>query len=119
MPMKKTFYFLGALLLCMGSIQAQKPSTYVDKKGVLRWIQGNKEVNEFGVHYALPFSTSYENFTTLELPFDKGVDEDVYHLTRLGLKAYRVHIWMPKSPTLWGIWWQTTTCVCWTTRLKK
>lgn len=93
MPMKKTFYFLGALLLCMGSIQAQKPSTYVDKKGVLRWIQGNKEVNEFGVHYALPFSTSYENFTTLELPFDKGVDEDVYHLTRLGLKAYRVHIW--------------------------
>jgi hypothetical protein len=91
--MRKFFCLLWALLLCMGSAYAQKSSTYVDKKGVLRWTKGNKEVTEFGVHYALPFSTAYENFTTLGLSHEKGVDEDVYHLTRLGLKAYRVHIW--------------------------
>lgn len=71
----------------------QKPSAYVDKQGVLRWQQGKKEVTEFGVHYALPFSTAYANFTDLGLSYDKGVEEDIYHLTRLGLKAYRVHVW--------------------------
>lgn len=91
----KRFYFLCTLLvLGIVGIYAQKgSSTYVDKKGVLRWTKGNAEVSEFGVHYALPFEDAYKQFAILNLPYEKGVEDDVYHLTRLGLKAFRLHLW--------------------------
>ena len=88
--------FLTVLILfiSIGFVCAQtKPSTYVDKKGILRWTSDNSEVNEFGVHYALPFSTAYNGFAELNLSHDEGIEEDVYHLTRLGLRAYRIHVW--------------------------
>lgn len=85
---------LSVITLNLGQLQAQtKPSAYVDKKGILRWTADNLEVNEFGAHYALPFSSAYQGFTELSLSHDKGVEDDVYHLARLGLNAYRIHIW--------------------------
>jgi hypothetical protein len=65
----------------------------VDKKGILRWSAGNREVNEFGVHYDLPFTSSYRAFSELGLSHDKGIEDDVYHMARLGLNAYRIHLW--------------------------
>lgn len=93
------FRFLKMITMCfcalnIGVANAQKnPSTYVDKKGVLRWTASNKEINEFGVHYALPFSSAYKGFSELNLSHDKGIEEDVYHIARLGLNAYRIHLW--------------------------
>lgn len=92
--MKKISTLIGLFILSSSLINAQtKSSAYVDKNGILRWTAANEEVNEFGVHYALPFSQAYQAFTQLNLPHDKGIEEDVYHLTRLGLDAYRIHVW--------------------------
>jgi hypothetical protein len=65
----------------------------VDKKGIMRWTANNTEVKEFGVHYDMPFYYSFRAFTELGLSHDKGVEEDVYHIARLGLTAYRLHLW--------------------------
>ena len=85
---------LSVLWLNVGVVNAQKRAdTYVDEKGTLRWSFDNREVNEFGVNYTLPFSYAYWAFKQLNLSHEKAVDEDVYHLTRLGLKTYRIHVW--------------------------
>lgn len=87
------------LILCIlsfyvGHIQAQTaPSAYVDKNGILRWTADKSEVTEFGINYAIPFQHAFWANKQLNIPHQKTVDEDVYHFTRLGLKAYRIHIW--------------------------
>lgn len=104
MLMKKTILlFTAFLFFSLGLLQAQnKPNTYVDKKGILRWSANNKEVNEFGVHYALPFSSAYQGFKQLGLSFEKGIEDDIYHLARLGLNAYRIHLWDSEISDLSG-----------------
>lgn len=88
------FLIFCILILSTGFLQSQtKPSAFVDKKGILRWTADNSEVNEFGAHYALPFSSAYEGFTELQLSHDKGIEDDVYHLSRLGMNALRMHLW--------------------------
>ena len=83
-----------SLALSIGLLNAQtKPSAYVDKKGVLRWTNDNKEVNEFGVNYTLPFAYAYWAHKNLNISHEKAIDDDVYHITRLGLTAYRIHVW--------------------------
>lgn len=93
--MKKSLFFTVCLMtLGVGLIHAQtKPGAYVDENGILRWADDNREVCEFGVHYALPFSTAYRSFSELNLSHDKGIEDDVYHIARLGLNAYRIHVW--------------------------
>lgn len=82
------------LVFFAGFLQAQtKPSAYVDKKGILRWSADNSEVNEFGVNYTLPFAYAYRACQHLNISPEKAIDEDVYHLSRLGLTAFRVHVW--------------------------
>lgn len=85
---------LCVFTLSIGFLCAQtKPSAYVDKKGVLRWTTDNKEVNEFGVNYTLPFAYAYLAHKNLNISLEKAIDDDVYHITRLGLTAYRIHVW--------------------------
>lgn len=92
--MNKWLLLSISLFLCSMQISAQqKASAYVDKEGILRWSKGRQEIVEFGVHYALPFSAAFRDYKALGLDFEKGIEQDVYHLTRLGLKAYRVHMW--------------------------
>lgn len=92
--MKTLIIVILSVLLNADLIYAQdQANTYVDKKGTLRWSVDHREVNEFGVNYTLPFSYAYWAFKQLNLSHVKAVDEDVYHLTRLGLKAYRIHVW--------------------------
>jgi hypothetical protein len=83
-------FFMVGIIYLRGQT---KPNTYVDRKGIWRWTNDNREVNEFGVNYALPFSTAYQAFRKLNLSYEKGIEEDVYHLSRLGINAYRIHVW--------------------------
>lgn len=69
------------------------PATYVDKQGVWRWRQGNQEVALFGVNYTSPFAYSYRAHRVLGVDLEKAIDQDVYHLSRLGVDAFRVHVW--------------------------
>ena len=66
---------------------------YVDKEGVLRWTKGNAEAAFFGVNYTAPFAYSYRAHKALGIDIEKAIQQDVYHLARLGLDAFRVHVW--------------------------
>ena len=68
-------------------------STYVDKNGVFRYTNTKKEVRLFGINYTLPFAHGYRAMNYINKDHKKAIDKDVYHFTRLGLDAYRVHIW--------------------------
>ena len=66
---------------------------YVDKQGVLRWTKNNAEASFFGVNYTVPFAYSYRAHKALNIDLEKAIQQDVYHLARLGLDAFRVHVW--------------------------
>jgi hypothetical protein len=74
-----------------------KSDVFVDKQGVLRWQQGKKEVALFGVNYTMPFAYSYRAHQAYNklagIAHEKAIREDVYHLSRLGVDAFRVHVW--------------------------
>jgi hypothetical protein len=37
-------------------VTALENSVYIDNKGVLRWVNDDKEANFFGVNYTVPFA---------------------------------------------------------------
>ena len=66
---------------------------YVDKEGVLRWTKTNREAAFFGVNYTVPFAYSYRAHKALHEDMENAIRQDVYHMARLGLDAFRVHVW--------------------------
>src|SRR5580698_5971050 len=70
-----------------------KGLVYVDKLGVLRWTKDHKEAAFFGVNYTVPFAYSYRAHRALGVDPEEAIRQDVYHLARLGLDAFRVHVW--------------------------
>lgn len=66
---------------------------YVDKKGIMRWTKNNAEAAFFGVNYTVPFAYGYRSHKVLNVDIEKAIDNDVYHFARLGLDAFRVHVW--------------------------
>lgn len=86
------------LLLLAGSLlHAQKKNAqnlvYVDGKGVLRYTKNNEEAAFFGTNYTVPFAYGYRSHKALGIDPEKAIDADVYHMARLGLDAFRVHVW--------------------------
>jgi hypothetical protein len=90
-------------LLALGPLAAaaQAPASsrlpagdvFVDQQGVLRWRQGKKEVALFGVNYTAPFAHAYRALKATGTDPEKAIAQDVYHFSRLGLDAFRVHVW--------------------------
>ena len=68
-------------------------SVYVDKQGVMRDAASRDEVAYYGVNYTLPFAHTYRAVKALGIEPKDAIDRDVYHIARLGLNAYRIHIW--------------------------
>ncbi|TCJ17785.1 membrane or secreted protein [Flaviaesturariibacter flavus] len=91
------FFFL--LLLAASALPAtaqQKGSknlVYVDRSGVLRYTRDGKEAAFFGVNYTVPFAYGYRSHNALGRDIEKAIDADVAHMARLGLDAFRVHVW--------------------------
>jgi hypothetical protein len=76
------------------SLRAEPPaSAYVDAAGVLRWTGSEKEIAQFGVNYTAPFAFSFRSHQRLGIPITTAIDADVYHMARMGLDAFRVHVW--------------------------
>lgn len=69
------------------------PEIYVDKKGVMRWNDNNREASFYGVNYTVPFAHAYRALGYLNKDRKEAIDKDVYHFSRLGFNAYRIHIW--------------------------
>lgn len=76
-----------------GAIAQRSKDVYVDKEGVMRWGDSKKEVYGFGVNYTAPFAHAYRSAKKLNVDLKQAIDDDVYHFARLGLDAYRVHVW--------------------------
>ncbi len=91
--MKVIFATLCLLFSLYTFSQDNKNDIYVDKKGVLRWIANNKEASFYGVNYTLPFAHAYRAINYLNKNHKEAIDKDVYHFSRLGFNAYRIHIW--------------------------
>lgn len=66
---------------------------YVDRQGILRWTKNKTEATFFGVNYTVPFAYGYRSHKALGVDIEKAIDADVYHMQRLGLDAFRVHVW--------------------------
>lgn len=45
------------------------------------------------MNYTLPFAHAYRAMGYLGVDRKTAIDRDVYHMARLGLNAYRIHIW--------------------------
>jgi hypothetical protein len=90
------FFFIAITLFCAQATFSQAKSinlVYVDKKGVLRYTKDNKEAAFFGVNYTTPFAYAYRAHKALSVDIEKAIEQDVYQMARLGLDAFRVHVW--------------------------
>lgn len=68
-------------------------STYVDDNGVFRYTKNDKEIRLFGVNYTLPFAHGFRAINYIGKNHKEAIDKDVYHIAKLGIDGYRVHIW--------------------------
>lgn len=95
--MKHIFWYTLIFICGNGMVQAQKnkgqKEVYVDKKGMLRYQNSKKEAAFFGVNYTVPFAYGFRSVKSLGIDLKKEIDQDVYHFARLGLDAFRVHVW--------------------------
>jgi hypothetical protein len=90
------FFLIAIMLSCLQETFSQsKPKNlvYVDKKGILRYTKDNKEAAFFGVNYTTPFAYAYRAHKALDVDIEKAIEQDVYQMARLGLDAFRVHVW--------------------------
>lgn len=88
-------YFLSFLFF-KASAQSKAKSrnlVYADKQGVLRYTSSKAEASFFGVNYTAPFAYAYRAHKALHADLEKAIQNDVYHFARLGLNAFRVHVW--------------------------
>jgi hypothetical protein len=86
--------FVFLVLVCaVFQLTSAQNSTYVDDNGVFRYSENDDEIRLFGVNYTLPFAHGYRAINYLDKNHKEAIDKDVYHIARLGITAYRVHIW--------------------------
>lgn len=88
-----TVLLCHAVLLHAQQKKADQNEIYIDAKGIIRLQQNGQEASFFGVNYTLPFAYGYRSHKALNIDIEKSIDQDVYHLARLGVNAFRVHVW--------------------------
>ncbi|CCH52405.1 membrane or secreted protein [Fibrisoma limi BUZ 3] len=91
-----TLWMLFALAVTDTAAQTKrnpKNLVYVDETGVIRDTKNNQEAAFYGVNYCLPFAHGYRAVKSLGLDHEKAIDQDVYHFARMGVDAFRVHMW--------------------------
>ncbi|MHA2099209.1 MAG: cellulase family glycosylhydrolase [Candidatus Kariarchaeaceae archaeon] len=66
---------------------------YVDSSGRMRWTASDDEAYFFGVNYSTPFAFSYRALKNKGISHKEIIDLDVQQFKRLGLNAYRIHVW--------------------------
>ena len=87
---------LLALFVLTFQVKAIDQSQVQVENGVLRWVSGvnkGQEVSLFGVNYSTPFAYSYRAIEKMGVDHKQAIDMDVDHISRLGLDAYRIHLW--------------------------
>jgi len=73
--------------------QNKSDLVYVDDNGNLKWTETNNNAYFFGVNYSVPFAFSYRVIKNKNLSHKDVIDLDVQQFKRLGMNAYRIHVW--------------------------
>ena len=90
--MKKSRILL-LLALLPAFLPAAAQSFKVDGKGVIRDAKTRQEGAWFGVNYTAPFAHAYRQLHRFGADIKQTIDKDTYHLARMGVNAYRIHVW--------------------------
>ncbi|RYE07794.1 MAG: membrane or secreted protein, partial [Sphingobacteriaceae bacterium] len=97
MPVKIKYLLLLLILGFAANGQTRKTAVknyiYIDKKGIIRYSSNQQKAYFFGVNYTAPFAYGYRALKQLNIDPEKEIDQDVYHLSRMGIDAFRVHVW--------------------------
>jgi hypothetical protein len=80
------------LLTTTAFSQSSASGIFVDKEGTMRWNKDQKEVSLFGVNYSAPFVFGYRHITATGASVEETIKTDVYHLSRMGVTAFRIHV---------------------------
>ncbi|NWF88898.1 MAG: hypothetical protein HXY50_05475 [Ignavibacteriaceae bacterium] len=89
-------YLLLLLIICIAGINFPQNSPsliYVDDSGRIKWAASNKEAYFYGVNYSTPFAFSYRALKNKAISHKDAIDLDVQQFKRLGINAYRIHVW--------------------------
>ncbi|QQS36994.1 MAG: cellulase family glycosylhydrolase [Ignavibacteriales bacterium] len=86
-------FFVVALINVAGFSQSGDDLIFVDSQGRMKWSSGNEEAFFFGVNYSTPFAFSYRAIKNKNLSHKEIIDMDVQQFKRLGMNAYRIHVW--------------------------
>lgn len=92
----RVFFYVALAFSALSStpsLAVTEDGVYVDKQGVMRWQDSQKEVALFGVNYNTPFSYSYMAQKQMGIDLKAAIDADVNHFHRMGLDAFRIHLW--------------------------
>lgn len=66
----------------------------IDNSGIMRDGDSGEELSFFGTNYTVPFAHAYRMLNNYpEDEHKRSIDTDVYHMSRLGFNAFRIHIW--------------------------
>ncbi|OGU74235.1 MAG: hypothetical protein A2V93_08035 [Ignavibacteria bacterium RBG_16_34_14] len=85
--------FFSFLFLPNISAQSSSDLIYVDSSGRMRWTINKEEAYFFGVNYSTPFAFSYRALKDKSISHKEIIDLDIQQFNRLGLNAYRIHVW--------------------------
>ena len=79
----------------ISSVPAQSSSDliYVDSSGRMKWTTTDEEAYFFGINYATPFAFAYRTMKNKGINHKEIIDLDIQQFKRLGLNAYRIHVW--------------------------
>lgn len=65
----------------------------IDNNGRMIWTDTDKEAFFWGINYTTPFAHAWRQIERMGYDHRKVIDMDTYHFARLGVNAYRVHVW--------------------------
>ena len=92
--LKIVFLLLTATLMSLSAYsQKNTDPVKIDKNGRMLWRSNNQEAFFWGVNYSTPFAHGFRQMGRLGEDREKNIDYDTYHLARLGVTAYRIHVW--------------------------
>lgn len=62
---------------------------------MMSWVGVSARLNGsyYGTNYTVPFAHAYRALERLGVDHRQSIDRDVYHMARLGLNGYRLHLW--------------------------
>ncbi|MBW6501510.1 MAG: cellulase family glycosylhydrolase [Bacteroidales bacterium] len=91
----KLVVVLLAVMICTPELFSQRNNDLIriTRDGRMVWRESGEEAFFWGVNYTTPFAHAYRQIARLGEDREKVIDADTYHFARLGLNAYRIHVW--------------------------